>query len=547
MRGQFDETEVMLLDDMRASQIAVLAARSGGTGVPAAAHDAAEAARGFIPRLNAADARRSIADAARAFDRIAAGDQGAGIWNSGQDGLQSAIDTQYMAVLQGRLDIAQAAARGHDLIILTRAPTIMLCALLALLLSRSILLAIGRARSLVRDIGEDRFDEDVLIVGRGEFAYLTRDIVHMREAIKARLGAAHDREVEAVAARERRNAEFIEREAQMIRREAELAQLHSQEQACIVEEVGRALSALVAGDLAYRISARAAGAFEQIRTDFNLTIERMEMTMATIARSSQAIGAISTDVSLEADDLARRSREQAAHLGETALSINGMARKATAAAEDAERVARAVETASGMAQDSRLIVDDAIVAIGEIDRAVEQTVQIVGAIEQIASQSNLLALNAQIEAARAGESGRGFAVVAQEVHMLAQQAAEATRQIRGLATSSSQQVGTTVESVRRAGGILHRIVQEMESVDTLVGDIAGSARGQAVELQLVNATMEMIDRTVKENCALVEQTSGALKCIRENVGALDVLIGQVAGKAPDAVSPLEDRPARASA
>ena len=386
----------------------------------------------------------------------------------------------------------------------------MLCAILALLLSRSILLAIGRARSLVRDIEEDRLDEAVLIVGRGEFARLTRDIVHLREAIKARLGAARNREVEAVAARERRNAEFIEREAQMIRREAQLACLHSQEQTRLVEEVGRALSALAAGDLAYRISTNAAGAFEQIRTDFNLTIERMEMTMATISRSSKAIGEISTDVSLEADDLARRSKQQAAHLGEAALSIHEMAKKATVAAEDAQRVARAVETASGMVQDSRLIVDGAIVAIGEIDRAVEQTVQIVDAIEQIASQSNLLALNAQIEAARAGESGRGFAVVAQEVHALAGQAAEATRQIRGLATSSSQRVGATVDSVRRAGEILHRIVDEVESVDAFVGDIAGAARGQAVELQRIYATMEMMDRTVQENCARVEHTSVAL-------------------------------------
>ena len=138
-------------------------------------------------------------------------------------------------------------------------------------------------------------------------------------------------------------------------------------------------------------------------------------------------------------------------------------------------------------------------------------------------------------------------MVAKEVHALAGQAAEATRQIRGLATSSSQRVGATVDSVRRAGEILHRIVDEVESVDAFVGDIAGAARGQAVELQRINATMEMMDRTVQENCTLVEQTSGALKCIRDNAGALDVLIGQVAGKATDAVGPLEDRPSRASA
>ncbi len=88
--------------------------------------------------------------------------------------------------------------------------------------------------------------------------------------------------------------------------------------------------------------------------------------------------------------------------------------------------------------------------MGAIERSAQQITQIiVGVIDEIAFQTNLLALNAGVEAARAGEAGRGFAVVASEVRALAQRSADAAKEIKGLISTSSAQVGHGVELVPR--------------------------------------------------------------------------------------------------
>lgn len=535
LRSHFDETEVSLLDDLRATQIMLLKVRSANPGADAvdAAREGAVAVRGFAGHLTDPAGRASLTDTAATLDRIAGGDSSVAAWEAVDEGLQSIIDNQYMLVFQGRLEITETAAHGHDLIVVTLAPAIVLSTVLALLLSRSILLALRRAHSLVRSVEEDRPGEAIEISGNGEFAHLMRAILRARDAVKERLRAGHAREVEMMRARDAREAEAAVHEAEILERartrEAEMALDNAAEQARFVEEIGRGLAALVAGKLQYRIATSCSGGFDQVRSDFNTAIELIEAAMTTISRSSGAIGESSQEVSRAAAELAVRSQGEAADLSHATHAVGAMTEQVRASAESALQVALAVGSASRIANESRAIVDEAIAAMHDIDAASAQIVRVVEAMEEIASHSALLALNARIEAARAGESGRGFAIVAQEVHTLAQKAGESTDEIRALVEAASRQVAAGVASVCRTGEVLHQIVHEVSGVDALVGGIASSAQEQAAGLDRINRTMEKVDRTVRTNSGLVQQTNAALEEIRESAARLDELIKRVVG------------------
>ncbi|PSJ49289.1 methyl-accepting chemotaxis protein, partial [Pseudaminobacter soli (ex Li et al. 2025)] len=152
-------------------------------------------------------------------------------------------------------------------------------------------------------------------------------------------------------------------------------------------------------------------------------------------------------ISTAADDLSRRTEQQAASLEETAAALDQITATVKKTAEGASHARDVVSEAKGDAEASGAVVRQAIAAMGTIEKSSDQIGRIIGVIDEIAFQTNLLALNAGVEAARAGDAGRGFAVVASEVRALAQRSAEAAREIKNLISASTTQVGEGVKLV----------------------------------------------------------------------------------------------------
>jgi methyl-accepting chemotaxis protein len=178
--------------------------------------------------------------------------------------------------------------------------------------------------------------------------------------------------------------------------------------------------------------------------------------------------------------------------------------------------------------------------MGKIQNSSQQITQIIGVIDEIAFQTNLLALNAGVEAARAGDAGKGFAVVASEVRALAQRSAEAAKEIKGLISTSTAQVGEGVDLVGLSGKALERIETRIAEVARVVGDIAASAQEQANGLQQVNIAVNEMDQLTQSNAGMVEETTAAAHSLANEAQQLAKLIGRYRLGQADEEAPQRD-------
>jgi methyl-accepting chemotaxis protein len=189
--------------------------------------------------------------------------------------------------------------------------------------------------------------------------------------------------------------------------------------------------------------------------------------------------------------------------------------------------ARPGQLASGSrdaAEQGQGVVSNAVTAMAEINAASAKIADIIGTIDEIAFQTNLLAVNAAVEAARAGEEGRGFAVVAAEVRNLAQRSAEAAKQIKALIQDSLRKVERGTDLVNKSGETLHGIVSSVKRVTDIVGEIAAAAGEQSTGIEQVNTAMTQMDQVTQSNSAQTEELSSTTESLSDQANNLMELV-----------------------
>lgn len=309
--------------------------------------------------------------------------------------------------------------------------------------------------------------------------------------------------------------------------EADEAQASARaEQAAVVADLGRGLRDLASGHLDFRLERTFSEGYEQLRADFNETLDTMEGLMRSISSNASEIRARAEEISASSDDLSHRTENQAATLEETAAALDELTASVRAAADSASEVERVVADARKEAERSGQVVTEAVAAMSLIRSSSNEISQIIGVIDDIAFQTNLLALNAGVEAARAGDAGRGFAVVASEVRALAQRSSEAAKQIKTLITGSTEQVETGVGLVGRAGDTLGMIIDRVSHIDSLIGNIATGAREQSSGLGEINVGVSQLDQVTQQNAAMVEQVTAAATTLTNEAKSLTQVIAR---------------------
>jgi len=310
-------------------------------------------------------------------------------------------------------------------------------------------------------------------------------------------------------------------------------QAASIDQKTVVDAMASELNRLADGDLKARLTASVATEYKQLQDDFNRAVAQLDQAMSSVRETTASIRNGSEEIAAASDELAKRTEQQAASLEETAAALEQITVTVKRTASGSQQAAQAVASARGDAEASGEVVERAIAAMGQIEKSSAEINQIIGVIDEIAFQTNLLALNAGVEAARAGDAGRGFAVVAQEVRALAQRSAEAAKEIKGLISTSGQQVSQGVALVGETGKSLTRIVEQVAAIDGLVSEISSSAQEQASSLSQVNTAVNQMDQMVQQNAAMVEESTAASHSLKSEAGELDTLVSRFkVGDAP---------------
>ncbi len=345
------------------------------------------------------------------------------------------------------------------------------------------------------------------------------EIGEMAEAVQVfKDNALRNKEMEAEQVEQARLAEEHEKAAQ--------EEAIASERQMVGEVFGKAMSAVAAKDLGYRITDELPSAYLVLRDDFNNAIDQLASTINQIGVSSAQILAGSSEIHDAASNLSKRTEQQAVAVEETAAALEETTTAMKTSTESAKDAGTLVSTTKNNAEHSGGVVQNAIVAMGKIETSSEEIANIIGVIDDIAFQTNLLALNAGVEAARAGESGKGFAVVAQEVRELAQRSASAAKEIKQLITTSGEEVKNGAELVNETGKALESIVAEVTDINEHVAAIVSAANEQSAGLQEINQSVNNIDQGTQHNASVAEQSTAASHTLSEEVTKINEMLNE---------------------
>jgi methyl-accepting chemotaxis protein len=237
-------------------------------------------------------------------------------------------------------------------------------------------------------------------------------------------------------------------------------------------------------------------------------------------KGSDSVATAAAEISSGNLDLSARTEEQASSLEQTATSMEELTstvRNNTASAQQADQLAKETSVLAVQGGES---VNQVVRTMADILQTSKRIEDIIGVIDKIAFQTNILALNAAVEAARAGEQGRGFAVVAGDVRSLAQSCANAAKEIKGLIDASAQRIATGSRLVEQAGGTMEKVVQGVQKVTDLVGEISHASSEQMAGLEQVNQAVAQMDQMTQQNAALVEESSAATQSLEVQAAQL---------------------------
>jgi methyl-accepting chemotaxis protein len=286
-----------------------------------------------------------------------------------------------------------------------------------------------------------------------------------------------------------------------------------------------ALLQVADGDLTASLEVESSDEVGRMAQALNEALKKLRATLGEVAETAATATASSQQLAASAAAIANGAQTQASSLEETSASLEQITAAVRQSADNAKQASQLATGSRESAEKGQDVVSGAIAAMAEINTASAKIADIISTINEIAFQTNLLAVNAAVEAARAGEEGRGFAVVASEVRSLAQRSADAAKEIKGLIQDTLEKVEKGSELVNRSGATLQGIVGSVKRVTDIVGEIAAASGEQSTGIEQVNTAMTEMDQVTQSNSAETEELSSTAQLLSVQSARLLELVG----------------------
>jgi methyl-accepting chemotaxis protein len=321
-----------------------------------------------------------------------------------------------------------------------------------------------------------------------------------------------------------------------------------------VQEATGILAKMAEGDMTVRVTSDYKGDHQLLKNSVNTVSGSLDKALQDVTNAVSATASASSQISSSTEEMAAGAQEQSSQANEVASAVEQMTKTIIDNSRNASNAAETAKKAKNSASEGGKVVEETIAGMKRIAEVVnvsaetvkalgkssEQIGEIIGVIDDIADQTNLLALNAAIEAARAGEQGRGFAVVADEVRKLAERTTKATKEIASMIkqiqkdtsgavvsmNEGTSEVSKGIKLADKAGESLGEIVTVSQTVTDMITQIASASEEQSSTSEQISKNIEAISAVTGETASGTQQMARAAEDLNRLTENLQQLISK---------------------
>ncbi len=291
-----------------------------------------------------------------------------------------------------------------------------------------------------------------------------------------------------------------------------------------IDEISDVLAQMADGKLAIQLKYAYVGEFQKVKDALNNISKSMTEVMTSIVEGASQVSLGSDDLAKAAQGMAENTETQAASIEELLATATTVAEQVKENRDNSEKSAQYTNEVADVMEESKKQMVQMREAMDKIQESSKQVVGVIKAIEEIASQTNLLSLNASIEAARAGEAGKGFAVVAGEIGGLANESANAVNTTRNLINVSLEEIEKGNDIVNDVMSSLDEAVERVRVANGMIQDTAQMADVQMNSIDQIRDGIDDMSQVVQDNSAMAEETSATSEELAAQAVALNELV-----------------------